>query len=292
MGMNVTTSSEPVGRQLSKRIMASDSLSAVARQEMSRMLRFPAESASGHAQLLLIALTWSLIGLLFVTDGIEAAVRATANGMVVYNFIWILYLVGTLWSLGCYLRPAGGEPRLGKRLLDPAARFADLTSNVAIALFWTGILSSISVAVMSVIVGEFPFKNGLLGLFILVMTLSGTFGSGLAAVSATRYLGDRTRTVLYVMQFALVLLCAPFVPFADLPATLQSAARLVPLSYGVDAFRSALMGYPNGFPELASIEVELVIVIFFGIIMPFLGFQLFQRAEKHAGTRGKLSKLS
>lgn len=254
------------------------------------MLRFPAEFAASHAQLFLIALTWSLIGLLFAPDGAALEMRADANGLVVYGFIWIIYLADTLWSIGYYLRPVRAKrlPRLP--YITPAVKFADLTSKVTITLFWTGLFSFGAAALMNVVLGEFPFENGLLGLFILVMTLSGTFGSGLAAVALTQQFKETVRTALYVLQIALVLLCAPFVPFAALPAPLQTAARLIPISYGLDAFRSTLMGYPNGFPELASFEVELIIVILFGITMPCLGFWLFQRAENRARIRGKLSK--
>ena len=67
-------------------------------------------------------------------------------------------------------------------------------------------------------------------------------------------------------------------------------ARAIPLSYGVDAFRSVLMGLPAGTPELASLEVELVIVIAFGVLMPLLGYWLYRREENIARANGTLSE--
>jgi hypothetical protein len=49
------------------------------------------------------------------------------------------------------------------------------------------------------------------------------------------------------------------------------------------------MGYPPGFPELASIQVEMVIVTLFGILSPLIGYFLYRRAEDQARRSGNLS---
>jgi hypothetical protein len=74
-----------------------------------------------------------------------------------------------------------------------------------------------------------------------------------------------------------------------LPVFLQAIARAIPLAYGVEAFRSTLMGYPPGFPELAPIGVEIAVVTGFGVLMPYLGYYLYRRAEDHARRTGSLS---
>jgi hypothetical protein len=48
------------------------------------------------------------------------------------------------------------------------------------------------------------------------------------------------------------------------------------------------MGFPPGFPELAPIQVEIAIVTAFGLVMPFLGFWLYRKAEDHARREGNL----
>jgi hypothetical protein len=58
----------------------------------------------------------------------------------------------------------------------------------------------------------------------------------------------------------------------------------------VDAFRSALMGFPPGFPELAPFAVEVVIVAAFGGLMPALGYGLYRREEDRARRKGSLSE--
>src|SRR3990172_8414471 len=88
----------------------------------------------------------------------------------------------------------------------------------------------------------------------------------------------------------IMMLCAPFFPFSALPEWIQNISRLIPMSYAVDSFRSTLMGYPEGFPELASIEVEVVIVAAFGLLMPVLGLWLYRREENRARRTGSLSE--
>jgi hypothetical protein len=50
------------------------------------------------------------------------------------------------------------------------------------------------------------------------------------------------------------------------------------------------MGLPAGYPELAPIEVEIAIVVAFGLLMPLLGYWLYQREENSARRRGTLSE--
>jgi ABC-type polysaccharide/polyol phosphate export permease len=93
------------------------------------------------------------------------------------------------------------------------------------------------------------------------------------------------------LQFALMIVCAMFFPFSTLPEPVQWIARVIPFSYAVDIFRSTLMGYPPGFPELAPREVEIVIVTLFGILMPYVGYRAYQWAEERARRGGSLAEF-
>jgi hypothetical protein len=50
------------------------------------------------------------------------------------------------------------------------------------------------------------------------------------------------------------------------------------------------MGYPSGFPELAPIGVEILIVTLFGLLMPPLGYWLYRIEENRARRTGSLSE--
>jgi ABC-2 type transport system permease protein len=101
---------------------------------------------------------------------------------------------------------------------------------------------------------------------------------------------ETASTLANIGQFAFMILCASFFPFAALPEPVLAISRWIPLAYSVDAFRSTLMGYPPGFPELAPIETEILIVVIFGALMPILGYWLYRRAEDNARRSGSLGE--
>jgi len=123
------------------------------------------------------------------------------------------------------------------------------------------------------------------------MALSGTFGIGFAFAALTLRIKETAQTLANLLQFGFLILCANFFPFAALPKPIQGISKLLPLAYGVDAFRSTLMGYPPGFPELAPIQIEIVIVTAFGLIMPLTGYWLYRRAENYARRVGSLAEF-
>jgi len=129
----------------------------------------------------------------------------------------------------------------------------------------------------------------LLGLYLLVMALAGTFGIGFAFAALTLRIKETAQTVANFLQFGLLVLCANFFPFSALPPFILSISHLIPPAYAVDAFRSALMGFPPGYPELAPFTTEVIIVTLFGLIMPPLGYLLYRRAENYARKHGSLS---
>ncbi|MGH2592270.1 MAG: ABC transporter permease [Anaerolineae bacterium] len=265
-------------------------LIAMSRKELTIMLRYPVEFIASFGQVFLIVIVLTLAGLMFSRGGVRSAGSSDTAGVVVYGFILFMFLSDTLWTIGYNVRREQKQGTLEQLYLSPASKSASLISRVTVTLLWTGLLSIGSAALMSAMIGRLPFNNLPLGVFILIMALSGTFGVGFAFAALTLRVREAGQTLANLLQFAFMLLCAPFFPFAALPAWMQTVSRAIPLSYGVDAFRSTLMGYPAGFPELAPIEVELVIVITFGLSMPVLGLWLYRREEDRARRTGSLSE--
>ena len=263
---------------------------AMVHKEFLIMLRYPVEFVASFAQVFLIIVVLTLAGLMFSEGGVGAEGNGQTAGVVAYGFVLFIYLSDTLWAVGFNVRREQKQGTLEQLYLSPASKFASLGARVALSLVWTGLLSFGSVVVMGLMLGELPFENGWLGLYVLLFALAGTFGTGFAFAALTLRIKESAQTAVNLLQFGFMLLCAPFFPFAALPPAGQFLARLIPLSYGVDAFRSTLMGYPAGFPELAPIETELAIVTLFGIIMPIFGYWLYRRAEDQARHKGSLSE--
>jgi ABC-2 type transport system permease protein len=263
---------------------------AMVKKEFIIMTRYPVEFVASFAQIFLIIMVLTLGGLMFSPNGVQSGGDPITTGVVAYGFVIFIYTFNTLWSIGFNVRREQKQGTLEQLYLSPVSKFTALASRITILLFWTGVLSLVSVTVMALMLGQLPLENGWLGLYILLLSLSGTFGTGFAFAALTLRIKESAQTMINLLQFAFMILCAPFFPFATLPESVIFVSRLIPLSYCVDAFRSTLMGYPNGFPELASIEVELIIVTIFGLAMPLVGYWLYRRAEDSARVRGSLSE--
>lgn len=287
----MTTSTPPKTRRLTGPAAWLSDLAAMSRKELTIMTRYPVEFVASFGQVFLIVIVLTLAGLMFAKGGVQTAgTSSTTAGLVVYGFILFIFLSDTLWSVGYNVRREQKQGTLEQLYLSPASKFASLLSRVSITLIWTGLLSIGSAWVMSVLIGRLPFANLPLGVFILAMALSGTFGTGFAFAALTLRIREAAQTLANLFQFVFMLLCAPFFPFAGLPVWMQYLSRAIPLSYGVDAFRSTLMDYPAGYPELAPIGAELVIVTAFGLLMPILGYWLYRREENRSRRKGTLSE--
>lgn len=287
--MTAVSQKEPYERMAEPMATLSTFL-AMIKKEFIIQLRYPVEFVASFAQVFLIVLVLTLAGLMFAPQGVNSESSSEVTGLVVYGFVIFMYLSDTLWSIGFNVRREQKQGTLEQLYLSPASKFAALASRVALTLFWTGLLSIAAALLMSSLLGKLPIENGSLAVYILIMTLSGTFGTGFAFAALTLRIKEAAQTAVNLLQFGFMIFCAPFFPFSALPEPLLWISKAIPLAYGVDAFRSTLMGYPNGFPELAPIGVELGIVTLFGVAMPLLGFWLYRQAENQARRRGSLSE--
>jgi len=262
---------------------------AMVKKELIVLARYPVQFVTSFAQVFIIIAVFSLAATMFSKGGEGGGTNT--SGVVTYGFIMFIFLSDTLWTIGVNVRHEQVQGTLEQLYLAPASKFASLVSRVANLLIWTGAVSIVSMFGMAAILGELPFENPLLGLFLFVMALSGTFGVGFAFAALTLRIKETAQTVANLLQFAFLIFCANFFPFSALPAPMLAVSKVIPLAYAVDAFRSTMMGYPAGFPELAPIEVEIVIVTAFGLLMPLIGYWLYRKAEDEARRSGSLAQF-
>lgn len=269
---------------------------AMVRKELTVIARYPVEFLASFGRVFLIVAIFVLGGKTFSVKQTGLALPADLPGMrgveglAIYGFILFMFLGDTLWTVGYAIRHEQVQGTLEQLYLSPASKFASLVSRVTNTLIWTGLLCLAGGALMAAMMGRLPVENPWLGLYLLVLSLAGTFGVGFAFAALTLGIKEGAQTLANVLQFSFLILCANFFPFNALPPILISVARLIPMAYCVDAFRSALMGFPPGFPELAPFSVEVVIVTVFGISMPLIGLGLYRLAEKRARREGSLAE--
>jgi ABC-type multidrug transport system permease subunit len=291
MEINAMPEPDPALARLTGPAAWLSTLVAMVQKEFTIMLRYPVEFVASFGQVFMIVIVLTLAGLMFSPSGAgQPAGESQTAGLVIYGFILFMFLNDTLWTIGFNVRRDQKQGTLEQLYLSPASKFANLLSRICITLVWTGLLCGMSAGLMSVMIGRLPFHQVPLGILILALTLSGTFGTGFAFAALTLRIKETAATLANLAQFAFMVVCAPFFPFAGLPFAVRLISRLIPLSYGVDAFRSTLMGYPPGYPELAPIGVELAMVAAFGGVMPVLGYWLYRHEENRARREGSLSE--
>ncbi len=267
-----------------------DAFWAMVRARFLIMSRYPVEFAASFVMIFMATAMFTIAALMFLPGGLANRGQGE-SGVIVYGFLLFMFLSDALWTIGASVRQEQSQGTLESLYLTPASKFASLVARIAIILVWTGLLSIMAILLMRWLIGYLPFYNLARGLYILVLSLAGTFGIGFAFAAFALLAKESAQMAANVLQFVFLIVCGMFFPFSALPAPILWVSRAIPLSYAVDAFRSTLMGYPSGFPELAPIQVELVIVTLFGVLMPVVGYWLYKRAERRVRVTGSLAQF-
>jgi len=269
-----------------------DAFAMMVRKQLIIMTRYPINFIASFAQMFLIIMIFTFATLMFSPKGTGVGGGDdSVGGMMMFGFVLFTFVSDTLWTIGYNIRWEQYQGTLEALYLTPASKFASLVSRVTVSLVWTGLNVIAALIFVQFVMGRLPFHNPGLALYILLMSLAGTFGFGFAFAAYTLEVKESAQLTANFLQFALMALCAMFFPFSALPSFVQSVSRLIPLSYCVDAFRSTLLGFPRGFPELLPIEQELVIVTLFGLLMPPLGYALYKWAEYKGRRDGSLAEF-
>jgi len=257
--------------------------------------RYPVSFVAMFAQIFLMILMFMFAAFTFSSTaaGPNPAAPKFA-GILIYGFIINMFLMFVLWEIGFSIREEQVRGTLESLYLSPANKFSNLVSRIFAISMWTGAVSVFAVVVVASLVGGLPLENILLALAILFLSILGILGLGFILAAVTLRLKETAELLVNFLEFFFLIFSAMFFPFSALPQVLvDGISRWLPVSYCVDAFRSVLLGLPQEpirLPELLPLELELIIVIAFGIITPIIGYAFYKRAEKGARIKGTLAE--
>ncbi|MCJ2564241.1 MAG: ABC transporter permease [Candidatus Thermoplasmatota archaeon] len=216
---------------------------------------------------------------------------ARLAGVMMYGFVIFIFLSFILWEVGFSIREEQFRGTLESLYLSPANKFSNLISRVFAIFMWITVIASIALVVVSNIAGGLPLNNVALAFLILFLTVSGILGMAFFVAGLTIRIKESAALLVNFLQFFFMIFCAAFFPFRALPSVVVDyVSRWIPVSYGVDAFRSVLIGLPEGYPELLPFEAEMVVVVLFGILSPLLGYLYYRHSEKKARIQGTLGE--
>lgn len=267
-------------------------LSAMMRKNVMISLRTPASLVARLVMHSCTLAVWLTGALLFVPADSSEAVFQNGISIVstlLYGFILWTFVFESLWTVGYNTRIEQFEGTLESLYLTPSHKFLYLISRVAEPLLWTGLTGSLILVGVHVIFGQIPMENYGLGAYTFLFTLSGIFGFGFFCAACSILLKEASMGIANLAQFIIILSCGMLFPFRSYPEILQYVSRAIPFSYCVDIFRSTLIGFPQGFPELAPPTVEIVIVTAWGVLMPLLGYAVYRLAEHRVRLDGTLA---
>ncbi len=260
----------------------SDSFRAMLKQQAQLLTRYPVNLIANFSLVLVMVIMVTLVVMMFIPPDTGPILR----GITLYGFVIYIFLSHTIWTVGMSIQREQTEGTLVTLYLTPASRFLLLLSRAVVTLAWTSVACVLGLLAAQAITGPLPLNNLGLLLVILIFTVSGLVGLGFALAGLALHFGESIELIANILEFGLMGLCAFFFPFSVLPPALQAIARLIPLSYSVDAFRTVALN--AGPPELLPLPAELGIIITTGLIAPILGFVLYHFSEKSARRRGSL----
>jgi ABC-2 type transport system permease protein len=252
------------------------------KQQLLLLLRYPINLLANFMLILIIVVAMILIVTVFAPEGTQTRLR----GITLYGSVIYILLSQTIWTVGMSIQKEQVEGTLTSFYLTPASRFLTLLARSIVVLAWTVVASFIGFVSVQFITGPLFFHNSWLALGILLFTASSLIGLGFAMAGLALRFGETIEIIANLLEFALLGVCAFFFPFSVLPPVLESIARLIPLSYAVDAFRTVALGEPR--PELLSLNLELTIIIVAGLLGPWLGYFIYQISEKNVRQQGTL----
>ncbi len=231
----------------------------------------------------------------FLPGGVSGLMTTQAGqvlvGVVVYGFVIFQFTSDALWMLGFYLRQEQVEGTLEALYTTQANTLVYLLTRLVEPVALSSLNALVAVGIGVGVFGlPLPERWGLAA-YALLMTVSGIFGLSMAtAALSLRYL-ESAQALAGGAQLVLMTCCAMIYPFGALPSAIRALAEVIPLSYGVDLFRSTLLGFPNGYPELADVRTEVLVVGAWGLCMPIAGTFVYRWAEQRARVLGLLSRF-
>ncbi len=260
---------------------------AMVRTQTTILTRYPVNFAAGLLVSFGGVLALALAIQMFAPAG--NAPQAGASAMF-YGYLLYLFLSDSLWRIGFSIRQEQLQGTFEGLYLTPAPKFASLIARV-VPLFGLTLCGAVLALLGArLIFGALPLANPLLALAIFAGSLSGTLGFGFCFAAYTLLAGEAASALGNLLEFALLVFCAMLFPFHILPGPVRILSSFIPLSYCVDAFRSTLMGFPAGYPELAPLNLELWIIAAYGILSPLLGYTLYHQVVHHLREEGQLGQ--
>jgi len=160
------------------------------------------------------------------------------------------------------------ERRIGslERLLLAPLRLPALLAGKLLGGMTFGLTVTLVVLVVSLAIFGTAGINWLILLLALLLSATAFSALGAFVSVAVREIFE-AQTLANFIRFPMMFLCGVFVPLASMPAWMQILARLLPLTYSVEALRIALLGgsWTTALIDLGALMVFSVVLFLLAV---------------------------
>lgn len=264
---------------------------AVARKEWLVTKRYPSWILAMVVWPILLPLSFAFGGRAMAgPSGESLAVFARLTGTVDYTgyvavgtVLW-LWMNAALWDSGMFFRQEQMRGTLDSNWMTPAPRLSHLLGAELFSL-----LTGFGMTTMAIL--EFRFLLGVRvtgSPWVLALSVAAVlpcvYGLSLLFASLVVWAKD-VSTMVNVVRGAFLIFCGVSFPLAVLPGWMRAVASALPLTYAINAVRTAALTKVG----LGAVGRDLAMLVVYGCVLLASGLAAFNYMERQARRRGSLS---
>ncbi|MCL4425212.1 MAG: ABC transporter permease [Firmicutes bacterium] len=262
---------------------------AIVKKDLLVMLRYPLNTFMMMVEPIMWLTPVYFLGRAFSSNSVARGFLATTGTGDFMTFVLLgtiaqSYISAAFWGMGMALRNDMTSGTLEANWLAPVSRLLLLFGKSVSSLVRTSLNLVVILALGNQLFGleiSAPFWKA--GAYLLPM-LIGLYGFGFAYAGLVLLLKD-ANVLTDVTNFLVSTLSGSSFPVKVLPTPLLMISLALPMTYGLDAIRSILLGIP----PLVALGWESLILIIFALVFSLAGSYIFRRVDQHVRRTGTLS---
>jgi ABC-2 type transport system permease protein len=265
-------------------------LYALIRKDWKQYWRYPLNAVSSVFQPLIWIAPVYFMGLAFSVDG-KAHGFAQYSGTTDFMSFILLgtvlesFINAVFWGMGYALKNDMDSGVMESNWLTPIPRLLILVGHSVTNLLITAI-TSLGMLFFAGLVFGFHASGDVFKAFIpIVPMMLGLYGFGFAFAAVVMLMRE-ANALVDMSSFLVQIFSGSNFPVNALPRFLLPIALALPLTYGLDAVRSYLIGTQT----IVPINLELTLLIVFMFVMLWIGITTFRSLERRVRTLGTLGQ--
>jgi len=265
-------------------------LYAVTRKDWKQYWRYPLNAISQMLQPIIWITPVYFMGLAFSVNG-KAEGFAQYSGTTDFMSFILLgtvlesFINAVFWGMGYALKNDMDAGVMESNWLTPIPRLLFLVGHSVTNLVVTAIVSMGMLFFASLLFGFHVNGNLWVAFQPIIPMMIGLYGFGFA-FAAVVLLMREANALVDISSFLVQIFSGASFPVNALPRFLLPVALALPLTYGLDAARTHLLGTQTILP----VQWEMFLLIVFMFVMLWIGTTAFRSLERRVRTLGTLGQ--